>query len=132
MICFYNGQGIITHQLFVVTVHISNARINRYVLCCIYLVQSNLTDGGSLGGPMDVLISGGPSPLGVHLADCLLSNGHRVSITQHKELDSYQLRLCPTTGTDSPTSTRQPEDNVNAINQCYYRQMCRRIATSDH
>ena len=36
---------------------------------------------------MNVLISGGPSPLGVHLADYLLRNGHRVSITQHKELD---------------------------------------------
>ena len=36
---------------------------------------------------MNVLISGGPSPLGVHLADYLLRNGHRVSITQHEELD---------------------------------------------
>ena len=34
-----------------------------------------------------MLISGGPSPLGVHLADHLLRNGHRVSITQHQELD---------------------------------------------
>ena len=34
-----------------------------------------------------MLISGGPSPLSVHLADYLLRNGHRVSITQHQELD---------------------------------------------
>ena len=40
---------------------------------------------------MNVLISGGPSPLGVHLADYLLRKGHRVSIMQHQELDVSAL-----------------------------------------
>ena len=51
------------------------------------LTNGNMFVGGRLDGPMNVLISGGPSPLGVHLADYLLRNGHRVSITQNHELD---------------------------------------------
>ncbi|KAI0224315.1 hypothetical protein LSAT2_024670 [Lamellibrachia satsuma] len=52
-----------------------------------YSTRAHVAHAGRLDGPMNVLISGGPSPLGVHLADYLLRNGHRVSITQNHELD---------------------------------------------